>query len=89
VDVGPGPVALRQAAGLYVFPNGVAVVEITGAGLRDWLERGASMFRTLVPGLDDQPLIDRPSRPTTSRPSTGSTGRWTHAPAPAPTPTAA
>ncbi len=58
VDVGPGPIALRQAAGLYVFPNGVAVVEITGAGLRDWLERGASMFRTLVPGLDDQPLID-------------------------------
>jgi 2',3'-cyclic-nucleotide 2'-phosphodiesterase/3'-nucleotidase len=58
VDVRPGPVALRQAAGLYVFPNGVAVVEITGAGLRDWLERGASMFRTLVPGVADQPLID-------------------------------
>jgi 2',3'-cyclic-nucleotide 2'-phosphodiesterase/3'-nucleotidase len=51
-------VALRQAAGLYVFPNGVAVVEITGAGLRTWLERGASMFRTLAPGVADQPLID-------------------------------
>ncbi|TNC49348.1 2',3'-cyclic-nucleotide 2'-phosphodiesterase [Rubellimicrobium rubrum] len=58
IDIPPGPVALRQAASLYVHPNSLCLVEITGAGLRDWLERSMSQFRTLVPGATDQPLID-------------------------------
>ena len=33
-------------------------MEISGRGLRDWLERSAALFRTLTPGAQDQPLLD-------------------------------
>jgi 2',3'-cyclic-nucleotide 2'-phosphodiesterase/3'-nucleotidase len=59
VDIAPGPVRLREAAGLYIHPNTLCVVEATGAALRAWLERAASVFCRLVPGATDQPLIDR------------------------------
>ncbi|MFD2815028.1 hypothetical protein ACFSYD_12455 [Paracoccus aerius] len=38
---------------------------LTGADLRDWLERSASLFRQIRPGLPDQPLTD-PGFPHTS-----------------------
>lgn len=58
VDIPPGPVALRQAADIYLHPNSFCLLEITGADLRDWLERSAALFRTLTPGVTDQPLLD-------------------------------
>ena len=58
IDIRPGPVTLREAADLYIHPNTFCLVEITGRGLRDWLERSAALFRTLTPGVADQPLLD-------------------------------
>lgn len=58
IDIPPGPLAFRQAADLYVYPNTFCLLEITGRGLRDWLERSAAQFRTLAPGTVDQPLLD-------------------------------
>ena len=58
VDIPPGPVALRQAADLYLHPNSLCLLEVTGRGLRDWLERSAALFCTLTPGDTDQPLLD-------------------------------
>jgi 2',3'-cyclic-nucleotide 2'-phosphodiesterase/3'-nucleotidase len=58
LDIPPGPLALRQAADLYVHPNAFCLVEISGATLRDWLERSAALFCTLTPGAADQPLLD-------------------------------
>jgi 2',3'-cyclic-nucleotide 2'-phosphodiesterase/3'-nucleotidase len=58
IDIPPGPLAFRQAADLYVYPNTFCLVEITGQGLRDWLERSAALFHTLAPGVEDQPLLD-------------------------------
>ncbi len=58
VDIPAGPLSMRHAAELYLYPNTLCVLELTGAGLRDWLERSAGLFRTLVPGLDGQMLID-------------------------------
>lgn len=58
IDIPPGDFTVRQGAELYVHPNTFCLVEITGAGLKDWLERSASVFRTLVPGATDQPLLD-------------------------------
>ena len=43
-DIAPGQVTLSAIAGLYPFPNHLALVEIDGAGLREWLERAASVF---------------------------------------------
>jgi len=58
IDIRPGPVTLREAADLYVHPNTFCLVEITGQGLRDWLDRSAALFHTLAPGASDQPLLD-------------------------------
>lgn len=53
-----GGLALRNLADLYSYPNTICAVRITGAQLRDWLERSAAMFRQITPGWADQPLIE-------------------------------
>ena len=58
VDIPPGPLRLSHVADLYGFPNELAVIEMTGADLRHWLEHAASIYRQLRPGGGDQPLID-------------------------------
>ncbi len=55
-DIPQGPVRLRNAADLYGFPNTLVGARITGARLRDWLERAASCFHTLIPGQQGQAL---------------------------------
>ena len=62
-DVPAGPIAIRNVADLYLYPNTVTLVEVTGATVREWLERSAGLFRRIVPGVADQPLID-PSVPS-------------------------
>ena len=57
-DIAPGPLKLGDLADLYPFPNTLAGARITGAQLRDWLERAASCFSQVVPGAPDQHLID-------------------------------
>jgi 2',3'-cyclic-nucleotide 2'-phosphodiesterase/3'-nucleotidase len=57
-DIPAGPIAIRNVADLYLYPNTVTVVAVTGATLREWLERSAGIFRRIVPGVADQPLID-------------------------------
>ncbi|ODN70571.1 Aminopeptidase N [Methylobrevis pamukkalensis] len=57
-DVPAGPLAIRNVADLYFYPNTIRAVRITGAGVREWLERSAGLFRTVQPGIADQPLID-------------------------------
>ncbi len=53
-----GAVALRHIADLYVFPNGLRVVKASGAQIREWLERSASVFRRLDPDVTaPQPLL--------------------------------
>lgn len=48
-DVRPGPISLRHAADLYPFPNRLCGLLVTGAELRDWLERAAICFATQRP----------------------------------------
>ncbi|NUB44721.1 bifunctional 2',3'-cyclic-nucleotide 2'-phosphodiesterase/3'-nucleotidase [Fertoebacter nigrum] len=57
-DVPAGDMALRHAADLYIYPNTVAVLRLTGAEVAEWLERAAGIFHRITPGLPDQPLID-------------------------------
>ena len=57
-DVPAGPLNLRHAADLYPFPNVLCVLAITGADLRDWLERAASVFHQITPGQPDQTLLN-------------------------------
>ncbi|MEB8387991.1 bifunctional 2',3'-cyclic-nucleotide 2'-phosphodiesterase/3'-nucleotidase [Rhodobacteraceae bacterium KMM 6894] len=61
-DVPAGPLSLRHAADLYSFPNKLCGLHVTGADLRDWLERAAICFAQITPGAQDAPLLN-PSIP--------------------------
>ncbi len=55
-DIPAGPLRLRHLADLYGFPNTLCGLCVTGAMLRDWLERAAICFNRIAPGVADQPL---------------------------------
>ncbi|TWI44077.1 2',3'-cyclic-nucleotide 2'-phosphodiesterase/3'-nucleotidase [Pseudoduganella flava] len=48
-DVQAGPIALNNAADLYLYPNALYGVKIDGAGLAAWLEKAAGRFNTIDP----------------------------------------
>ncbi|MGX9855202.1 bifunctional 2',3'-cyclic-nucleotide 2'-phosphodiesterase/3'-nucleotidase [Limimaricola variabilis] len=57
-DVPTGDVAIKNVADLYLYPNTVRAVRITGAQVKDWLERSAGMFNQVEPGQEDQVLLN-------------------------------
>lgn len=57
-DVPAGAITIRNVADLYLYPNTVQAVRVTGAQLRGWLERSAGMFNRIVPGGKDQLLLN-------------------------------
>ena len=57
-DVAPGDVAIKNVSDLYLYPNTVRAVAITGAQVKDWLERSAGIFNQIEAGKADQPLIN-------------------------------
>ncbi|SFG27417.1 MULTISPECIES: bifunctional 2',3'-cyclic-nucleotide 2'-phosphodiesterase/3'-nucleotidase [Sulfitobacter] len=56
-DVPKGDVAIKNVADLYLYPNTARAVRVTGAQVKDWLERSAGMFNQITPGEQDQPLL--------------------------------
>ena len=50
-DIAPGNIAINNAADLYLFPNTLYAVKVTGAGLKDWLEAAARRFRQIDPAM--------------------------------------
>lgn len=57
-DVPVGDVAIKNVADLYLYPNTVRAVKVTGAQVKDWLERSAGMFNQVRPGESDQVLLN-------------------------------
>ena len=57
-DVPAGDVAIKNVADLYLYPNTVRAVKVSGAEVRDWLERSAGMFNQVEPGKADQILLN-------------------------------
>ncbi len=57
-DVPAGDVAIRNVADLYLYPNTVRAVKVTGAQVKDWLERSAGMFNQIEPGKQGQVLLN-------------------------------
>ncbi|TPJ73001.1 bifunctional 2',3'-cyclic-nucleotide 2'-phosphodiesterase/3'-nucleotidase [Mesorhizobium sp. B2-6-2] len=57
-DVPVGDIAIKNVADLYLYPNTVRAVEITGAEVKEWLEMSAGIFNHIEPGKADQPLIN-------------------------------
>jgi 5''-nucleotidase/2'',3''-cyclic phosphodiesterase and related esterases len=57
-DVPPGDVAIKNVADLYLYPNTVQAVQVTGAQVKNWLEMSAGMFNQITPGSKDAPLLN-------------------------------
>ncbi|MGO4869034.1 MAG: bifunctional 2',3'-cyclic-nucleotide 2'-phosphodiesterase/3'-nucleotidase [Roseiarcus sp.] len=58
-DVAAGPIAIKNVADLYLYPNALRAVKIDGATLREWLERSAGVFLRIDPSSSaEQPLLD-------------------------------
>lgn len=53
-----GDMVLRNAADLYIYPNTIAALRITGAELADWLELAVGIYNQIEIGRADQPLLD-------------------------------
>ncbi len=58
-DIPAGPVAMKNIADLYMYPNTLKAVLLTGAQVREWLEMSAGQFRRIDPaGPAQQPLLN-------------------------------
>ena len=56
--IAKGPVTVRDIAGLYVYENTLAVLEVSGQQLKDALEHSAKYFRDYEPGKTAPELIN-------------------------------
>jgi 2',3'-cyclic-nucleotide 2'-phosphodiesterase/3'-nucleotidase len=57
-DVPAGPVAIKNVADLYLYPNTFQAVLVTGEELKGWLERSAGAFNQVAAGATDAPLLN-------------------------------
>jgi 2',3'-cyclic-nucleotide 2'-phosphodiesterase / 3'-nucleotidase len=58
-DIPVGPLAIKNVADLYIFPNTLKAMLLTGAQVRDWLEMSAGQFNTIDPqGAKEQALLN-------------------------------
>jgi 2',3'-cyclic-nucleotide 2'-phosphodiesterase/3'-nucleotidase len=59
-DIAAGPLAIHDAADLYLYPNTLTAVKIDGATLKGWLERAAGRFNRIDPARrEPQELVNR------------------------------
>ena len=56
--IAKGAISVRDIAGLYVYENTLAVLEVTGQQLKDALEHSAKYFKAYVPGKPASDLVD-------------------------------
>ncbi|HWU64278.1 MAG TPA: bifunctional 2',3'-cyclic-nucleotide 2'-phosphodiesterase/3'-nucleotidase [Ensifer sp.] len=57
-DVPAGDIAIKNVSDLYLYPNTVRAVVITGAQVKGWLEMSAGMFNQVKEGSKDAPLLN-------------------------------
>lgn len=57
-DVPAGDVAIKNVSDLYLYPNTVRAVLVSGDQVKDWLERSAGIFNQIEPGKADQVLLN-------------------------------
>jgi 2',3'-cyclic-nucleotide 2'-phosphodiesterase/3'-nucleotidase len=57
-DIPAGEIAIKNVADLYLYPNTLQAVRVTGAQVREWLEASVGLFRRIDPGnLAPQMLV--------------------------------
>ncbi|MGG1617850.1 bifunctional 2',3'-cyclic-nucleotide 2'-phosphodiesterase/3'-nucleotidase [Paenibacillus sp. NRS-1782] len=59
-NIPEGTIAIKNVSDLYVYPNTVQAVEVTGAEIQEWLEWSAGQFNPIDPKkTDEQSLINK------------------------------
>jgi 2',3'-cyclic-nucleotide 2'-phosphodiesterase/3'-nucleotidase len=56
-DIPAGPLAIKNVADLYVYPNTLKAMLLTGAEVREWLEMSAGQFNQIDPQGRAQQLL--------------------------------
>lgn len=56
-EIAPGNLSFKDVADLYVYPNYLVVLEITGENLKEWLECCASIYNTIDPTTHSPQLL--------------------------------
>ncbi len=46
-EIKPGPLAIKDMADIYIYPNTIRAVKVTGAQVREWLERSAGIYNQI------------------------------------------
>lgn len=59
-DIPAGPVAIKNVADLYLYDNVTAIIKVTGADLKEWLEMSAGQFNQVDPTSSAPQLIVNP-----------------------------
>jgi len=62
-DVKAGPIAIKDVADIYLYPNTVRAVRVTGAQVREWLERSAGIFNRIDPAAPGEQALINPAFP--------------------------
>ncbi len=58
-DIPAGPLAIKNVADLYVYPNTLKAMLLTGAEVREWIEMSAGQFNQIDPkGPAQQPILN-------------------------------
>lgn len=63
-DVPKGDIALKNVSDLYIYPNDLKVVKLTGAQVVEWLERAAGQFNQIDPKSNTAQDLVNQSFPT-------------------------
>jgi len=63
-DLPAGEIAIRNVADLYIYPNTVRLVKLTGAEVREWLERAAAQFNTIDPTVAEPQALVSETHPS-------------------------
>ena len=63
-DIEAGEIALKNVADLYIFPNTLRAVTLTGAQVREWLEMSAGAFNRIDPDADGEQALLNPDFPS-------------------------
>ncbi|MFK4475091.1 2',3'-cyclic-nucleotide 2'-phosphodiesterase/3'-nucleotidase [Paenibacillus sp. RC73] len=59
-NIPEGTIAIKNVSDLYVYPNTVQAVEVTGAEIQEWLEWSAGQFNHIDPKkTEEQSLINK------------------------------
>lgn len=65
VQVNQGDLTYKNAADLYLYPNTLVALKVSGADVKEWLECSANLFNQINPNDEaPQPLINWGNHPT-------------------------